>query len=92
MGYFPYYFITWDNFQTFATLGGLGLIEIACFYGFAYANNTLKTRYLEKLAQKENIMNLDRGIYNEVQMNMFKSTINAGEVNHNRRYSNHRQL
>ena len=92
LGYFPYYFMTWDNMGTFVTLFGLGVIQVACFYAFAFANNKLKTRYLDQLAQKENIMNLDRGMYNEVQMNMFKSTINSGDINHNRRYSSHRQL
>lgn len=86
LGYFPYPFITWDTLYSYVMLLFLGLLQVACFYGVAYTNNTLKRKYLDNLAEKESILNLDRGIYNEVQMNMFKSTITPGEVKANNRY------
>lgn len=76
LGYYPYSFVTWDTFGSYATLIGLGLLQVACFFGIAFCNNRFKTRYLEKLDERQSVMNFERGIYNEVQMNMFKSTIN----------------
>jgi hypothetical protein len=75
LGYYPYPFITWDTVASYLILIGLGLLQTACFFGFALANNKLKARYMSRLAERETMLNLDRGIYNEVQMNMFKSAI-----------------
>jgi len=80
LGYFPYAFITWDTLASYLYLLGLGLLQVVCFVVIALANNKLKTRYTEKLAERETVLNFDRGLYNEVQMNMFKSTMKDEEA------------
>ena len=80
LGYFPYAFISWDTWYSYFMLIVLGLLQLACYFGVALLNNRLKRRYLQGLADKESNNNLDRGLYNEVQMNMFKSTINNNDL------------
>jgi len=79
LGYFPYFFITWDTLGSYVTLLGLGIISVLLFVGFGYINNKVKQGYLDRLAEKQSIMNLDRGLYNDVQMNILKSTLVGGD-------------
>jgi hypothetical protein len=79
LGYFPYFFITWDTLSSYGTLLGLGLFCAGLFVAFAKANNRLKQRYLDKLEEKRQIMNLDRG-GGYMQMKILKSTLEEGEA------------
>ena len=65
LGYFPYAFITWNTVASYLYLTGFGLLQVACFVVIAFANNKLKTRYTEKLAERETVLNFDRGLYND---------------------------
>lgn len=50
LGYYPYFFITWDTLGSYLTLLGLGVLQVLCFLGFALGNDRLKRRYLDRLA------------------------------------------
>lgn len=78
LGYFPYFFITWDTFGSYVTLLGLGVLCALLFLCFSKLNDSVKERYLRRLAEKQMFMNLDRGVYNELQLNMLKSTFTEG--------------
>jgi hypothetical protein len=52
LGYFPYYFITWDTLGSYLTLLGLGTLCALLFIGVAYGNNRIKQRYLDRIAEK----------------------------------------
>ena len=75
LGYYPYPFITWTTFYSYFMLISLGLLQTACFLGIAYVNNTVKRKLMVEKAESEVRQKLDQGLYNEVQMNMFKNAI-----------------
>lgn len=59
LGYFPYYFITWNTVHSFVMLGGLGVLHVICFIAIARGNNQFKTRYMEKIEKREQYQRLD---------------------------------
>lgn len=50
LGYFPYYFITWDTWYSYIMLFTLGLLQVICFFIFSFLNNRLKQKYLDSIA------------------------------------------
>lgn len=48
LGYYPYYFITWNTFYSYAVLFALGLIQTLAFFGVAFVSNYFKKAYIEK--------------------------------------------
>ena len=75
LGYYPYPFITWTTWYSYFMIISNAALQVACFVGLAIVNNRLKRGQMERNAQAEHIAKIDQGIYNEVQMNMFKNAI-----------------
>jgi hypothetical protein len=48
LGYFPYPFIDWSTWYSYAVLIALGIMQVLAFFGLAFLSNYLKSRYLMK--------------------------------------------
>jgi hypothetical protein len=50
LGYYPYFFITWDTFYSYFMLFFLGLIQVICYLALMYLNNRLKRDQMDRNA------------------------------------------
>lgn len=48
LGYFPYPFISWNDWYSFAVLIALAILQVISFFGLAFLSNYLKRKYLMK--------------------------------------------
>lgn len=48
LGYFPYSFITWSTWYSYAVLIALALLQVIAFFILAFGSNSLKKSYLSK--------------------------------------------
>ena len=48
LGYFPYQFITWNTWYSYAVLIALAIMQIIFFFGLAFLSNYFKRKYLMK--------------------------------------------
>eukprot|EP00347_Sterkiella_histriomuscorum_P019091 403342983 len=86
LGYFPYYFINWSTWYSYAVLIALAIMQIICFFILAFISNYFKRKYLMKNLEQQTLYTLDRGGRSqadyEVQLNDMHAHITAG--NHHR--------
>ncbi len=48
LGYYPYPFIDWQTWYSYAVLLALAIMQIICFFGLAAGSNYFKRKCMEK--------------------------------------------
>ncbi len=65
LGYYPYSFVTWSDWNTYLWIFSNLVIQVVVFFVIALLNNYVKSRYSEETEQSE-VFTIDRGIHYEV--------------------------